>query len=136
VNRFIPTEEPAPSLSALGSASRIIVEGLLHRGELAALELREARTHAVATGAIAAVGVGFALFFGLAGTLVIAALVWESEYRVLILSLVALSYLIGAVAFGWWAYRRLRSWRPLGEIRRQLEEDCLCVQQYLSAKSQ
>ncbi len=122
-------------MDAPSSNSRIIVEGLLHRGELASLELSDARSHFAMTGAVAGVAGALALLCGLTGTLALAALVWERGDRAVILGLVALGYLLGAGALGWWLAIRLRSWRPLAETRYQLKEDCECLNQYLSAKA-
>ncbi len=118
-----------------GSATRIILEGLMHRGELANLELRDARSHIATTGVVVGVAGALALLGGLAGTLAIAALVWERADRALILGLVGLGYLLGAGALGWWAAVRVRSWRPFAETRYQLQEDCACLSQSLPTRS-
>ncbi len=120
-----------PFLSALGPASRIVVEGLAHRGELAALELAEARDHAAKTAVMALGAVACALLTGFAGTFALAALVWHREDRGLILGLVTLAYALGAAGLGLFAARRLRDWRPLAETRHQLGEDCACVREML-----
>jgi uncharacterized membrane protein YqjE len=111
------------------------MEGLMHRGELAALELREARTHAAVTGAVAAIAAALVLLAGIAGTFAIAASVWERSDRGLILGLVTLAYLLGAAALGWWTARRFRSWQPLCDTFRQLKEDCSCLHDYLAGNS-
>ncbi len=114
-------------LSAPGSAPRVIVESLVHRGELAALELREAQQHGLRT----AVLIGFSgilvLLGGFAGTFALAAAVWQREDRGLILSLVTLGYLGGAAVLAYLASRRLRNWSPFAETCRQFHADCECL---------
>ncbi len=118
-----------------GSTPRILIEGLIHRGELAGLELREARSHvagtAIATGVAAALG----LLGGIAATFAVAAAVWDSPHRGLLLSLLALAYFAAAAGLAWWAARRLRIWRPFAETLYQLREDCSCLHQHLTENS-
>ena len=121
-------------MDTLGSPPRIILDGLMHRGELAGIELRDARSYLTVTGAAAGVAGALVMLFGLTGTFALAALVWERGDRALILGLVALGYALGAGVLGWWAAARLRSWRPLPETRYQLREDYACLNHYLSTK--
>jgi uncharacterized membrane protein YqjE len=107
----------------------------MHRGELAGLELREARTHVAATAIGAGAAIALALLGGFAGTFAIAAAVWDSPSRGLILSLVTLAYFVGAAALAWWTTRRLKSWRPFAETLYQLGEDCSCLHQCMSESS-
>jgi uncharacterized membrane protein YqjE len=111
---------------------RILVEGLMHRGELATLELREARTHVAFTAVIAGAAVALVLLGGFAGTFAIAAAVWERANRGAILGLVTLAYFLGAVALAWCLARRLKSWRPFAETIYQLREDSSCLHHHLS----
>jgi len=122
-------------MDAPGSTPRILLEGLLHRGELAGRELRDARAHFMVTGAVAGVAGALVLLFGVTGTFALAALVWERGDRAAILGLVAFAYLAGAGALAWWAAARMRAWRPLSETRYQLREDCACLNHYLSEKA-
>jgi uncharacterized membrane protein YqjE len=114
---------------------RIVVEGLMHRGELAALEFREARTHAAATAIGAALAAALVLLAGFTGTFAIAAAVWERPDRGMILILVTLAYFAGAGAIAWWVSRRLRTWRPFAETIYQFREDSACIHQHLSGNS-
>jgi|HubBroStandDraft_1064217.scaffolds.fasta_scaffold1348219_1 uncharacterized membrane protein YqjE len=125
----------SPLIGAPGSVPRIVVEGLMHRGELAALELREARTYAASTAVAAAAAAALALLGGFAGTFAIAAAVWERPDRGLIMGLVTLAYFIGAAALAWWVAARLKTWRPLAETLYQFREDCACIHQHLSENS-
>ena len=104
----------------------------MHRGELAGLELREARTHVASTAVAAGVGAVLVLLGGMAGTFAIAAAVWDSPHRGVILGLLTLAYFAGAAALAWWIARRLKAWRPFAETIYQIREDCSCVHQHLS----
>lgn len=123
------------SEESVGSIPRIVVEGLLHRAELAGLELREARTHAAGTAVLAVVAVAVALLAGFAGTIAVAAAVWDSPKRSGILGLLSLAYLLGAACLSWWTARRLKTWRPLSETIYQLREDSSCLHRFLSMNS-
>lgn len=126
---------PASTLSFLGPAPRIVLEGLMHRGQLATLEMAEARDHAARTALIALLaGVG-ALLAGFAALLTLAALVWQRDDRGLILGLATLALVLGAGGLGGWAARRLRAWQPLAETRRQLHEDRVCLENLLPRES-
>jgi uncharacterized membrane protein YqjE len=111
---------------------RIVVEGLMHRGELAGLELREARKHITATAVAAGIASALVLLGGFAGTFAIAAAVWDSPKRGLILGLLTLAYFAGAAGIAWWTARRLKAWRPFAETVYQIREDCSCLHQHLS----
>jgi uncharacterized membrane protein YqjE len=108
----------------------------MHRGELAGLELREARAHVAGTLAAAGIAATLGLLGGIAGTFAIAAAVWDSPNRGLILGLLTLAYFAAAGALAWWAVRRLKVWRPFAETIYQLREDCSCLHQHLSENSQ
>ncbi len=122
--------ESASPFAALGPAPRIVLEGISHRGELATLELAEARNHATVTAVFAALAAALALLGGFAGTFTIAALVWDRDDRGLILGLVTFVYLLGAGTLAWFAANRLKTWRPLAETRHQLGEDYLCIRRF------
>lgn len=125
---------PSP-LGALGPAPRIVLDGLMHRGQLASLELSEACDHAARTTCLAILaGVG-ALLAGFAGTFTLAALVWHRDDRGLILGLATLGWLGATAALGWWVAHRLRWWQPLAEIRRQLHADRVCLEDLLPGRS-
>jgi uncharacterized membrane protein YqjE len=121
----------AAPLAEPGAAPRVMVEALMHRGELAAIELKEARQHGVWTAAALVVSGMLLLLGGFAGTIALAAAVWHRDDRGLILGLVALAYLLGAAALGYFASRRLKSWKPFEESRRQFHADCECVHDML-----
>lgn len=122
---------PVSRLAALGPTPRILLDSLAHRGELATVELIEARNHATLTTVLAVLAAALTLLAGFAGTFTLAALVWQRDDRGLILGLVTLAYVLGAAALGWLAARRLKTWRPLAETRHQLGEDYSCLRQFL-----
>lgn len=131
---------PAPAISTftsvgLGqiiSALKIVLDATAHRGELASLELAQARDHVFATMFIGLAAVVLALLGGFAATFTLAVLVWSHPDRGLILGLVSLGYFICAGLLVFVALRRLQTWHPLGETRRQLHDDRLCLQSILT----
>jgi uncharacterized membrane protein YqjE len=125
---------PASSPTA-GSLPRVAVEALVHRSELAGLELEEASAHAAGTAVIVGAAVAVTLLFGTAITFAIAASVWDRPNRGLILALVALAYLLVAAGLAWWASRRLKSWRPFASTIVQLRKDYSCLHNHLSERS-
>jgi uncharacterized membrane protein YqjE len=108
------------------------VDALVHRGELAALELAEARQYGVRTVLISVISVAFVLLAGTAATFAVAAAVWDRPDRGMILSLLALGYFTASVLFALVAARRLRDWQPFAETARQLREDCACIQEIVN----
>jgi uncharacterized membrane protein YqjE len=119
--------DSSPPLAAPGSVPRVVVEALMHRGELISVELKEAQAHAARTAVSALLAGALLLLGGFAGTFAVAAAVWNRDDRGLILSLLTLAYLACAVALGYVAARRLRSWHPFAESFRQFHEDCACL---------
>jgi uncharacterized membrane protein YqjE len=125
---------PSPTASP-ASLPRVVIEGLIHRSQLAGLELREARTHAAGTAAAAAVAAVLVLLGGFAGTFAFAAAVWNSPHRGLILAFLTVTYFLAAAALGGWTIRRLKTWRPLAETLYQIREDSSCLHHHLSERS-
>ena len=118
-------------MDRVAPATRVVLAGLRHRGELAAVETGEARDHFVLSVVIGVVVFALALLTGVALTLAIAAAVWHRDDRGLILGLLALGYLLATASVAWALLRRLRRWRPLIETRRQLREDGACIDRLL-----
>ena len=125
-------ESNSPLLGAVGSIPRVVVEALIHRGELASLEMKEAQTHGTVTAVYGGLAAGFVLLAGFAGTLALAAAVWQREDRVLILSLVTLAYVIVSAALSLVAFNRFKSWQPFVDTRRQFQADCACIHEILN----
>lgn len=122
---------PHSPLAEPGATPRVVVESLMHRGELASVELKEARQHGARTAAALVISCVLLLLGGFTGTVALAAVVWNREDRGLILGFVGLAYVLGAVSLGYLAGRRLKSWQPFEETRRQFRADCECVQNIL-----
>jgi uncharacterized membrane protein YqjE len=127
--------ESSPPLATPGSVPRVVVEALMHRGELASIELREARLHAAKTAVAAVFSGALLLLGGFAGTFALAAAVWNRGDRGLILGLVTLAYLAASAALGLVAARRLKAWQPFSETFRQFREDCSCLHDALASGS-
>ncbi len=120
------------ALGRIVPATRIVLHGLRHRGELATLETSEAGAH-LAVSVCLGVGVAvLALLTGFAFTFAFAAAVWHRDDRGLILAALTLGYLLVAIGLGWGLVRRLRRWQPWAETRRQLDEDGACLEKLLS----
>lgn len=119
------------ALDRVAPTARVVLTGLAHRGELAAVETGEARDHLTTSILIGAGVFALSLLAGMALTFTVAASVWHRDDRGLLLGLLTLGYLITAVGLAWGLIRRLRAWRPLREIRRQLREDGKCIDNLL-----
>lgn len=104
----------------------------MHRGELAALELTEARDFCVRTSVMIGISVALVLLGGFAVTFAVAAAVWNRPDRGMILSLLALAYFAVSGGFAFFAARRLNAWQPFSETTRQLREDCACIQEMIN----
>jgi uncharacterized membrane protein YqjE len=124
---------PASRLTSPGAAPRVIVEALVHRGELAALELKEAHAYGVRTAVMTGASAGLLLLGGFAGTFALAAAVWDRPDRGMILSLATLAYLLASGAFAFVASRRLRDWQPFTETTRQFHADCACIKELVTS---
>ncbi len=122
-----PPTEPRPQLPAPGVALSLFAESVAHRAELAAIELDEAREHALGSLLLAAGTAALVLFTGFALTLLAASLVWDLPNRGWWLAGLVAAYLAGAAAAGCLLTRRLRTWRPLAEVSAQLQEDTRCL---------
>jgi uncharacterized membrane protein YqjE len=127
--------ESTPSLAAPGSVPRVVVEAIVHRSELASLELREASAHGVRTVALVVFCGTLLLLAGIAGTFAVAAAVWDRPNRSMILALLSVGYLAVSAGLGYAAARRLSTWKPLAESFKQLREDCACLRDILTQSS-
>jgi len=114
-------------MTAPGSTPRVVVEALMHRGELASVEFKEARVHGTRTAILVGLSCAFLLLGGFCGTFAIAAAVWERPDRGMILGLITAAYLLASGALAFAAARRFNTWKPFAETARQFHEDCACV---------
>lgn len=122
-------------LGRVGPAARVVLSSLRHRGELAVLEAGEAGDHLAGSLALGLGAVVLAVLGGFAVNLALAAAVWHRDDRGLVLAFIAAVELLLALGIGLLVARRLRHWRPLAETRRQLDEDCECIQELLPSDS-
>lgn len=120
-------------LTAPGSTPRVVVDALIHRAELASVELKEARQHGLRTAILAGASGALLLLGGFCATFAIAAAVWDRSDRGLILGFVTLGYFIAAGSLAFAAARRMKTWRPFSETARQFREDCACVQDIINS---
>ncbi len=125
--------KPRPQLPAPGVAFSLLGESLDHRRELAALEVGEARDHAVVSTLLAAGTAALILLTGFAVTLLVASLVWESPHRVA--WMVGVCAVYGGVAVGVASVlvTRLRMWQPLQETQSQLKQDFQCLSKLIKS---
>lgn len=122
-----------PRIPAPGEVVSLLSEAAGHRLDLAQLELSEARDHALVSGLLAAVATVLGLLAGLAITLLIAALLWETEHRNWWLAGLCLLYLAISLGAGCALMRRLRQWRPLAETKFQLDQDGQCLNRIMNS---
>ncbi len=126
---------PLNQLHQIGPLLRLATQAIQHRSALAALELSAARAHITSMLLMLAGATVLALLGGFAATITLAAYVWESSHRTLILGCATLVYLLIAISLAAAALRRLRAWRPLHETRNQLHQDAECLLQSLPGQS-
>lgn len=124
-----------PQLPAPDVALSLFSESVAHRAELAALELDEAREHALRSTLLAAAAAALVLFSGFALTLLVASLVWDDPHRGWWLGGLCATYLAAALATGFILARRLRDWQPFGETRHQLQKDHQCLSQLIKSSA-
>lgn len=125
--------EPRPRIPPLREAATMLNEAVSHRADLVAIELTEARAHALTSAILLGVAVLLAFLGLLTLNLIVAALVWESPHRAWWLVGLGGIHLGGAAIAVLLLQRRLRSWQPLSEIRHQLHLDQQCLSQILKA---
>jgi len=115
---------------------RIVADALIHRGELASLELEEARAHGAVTTLTAVFSGILLLLGGVAGILAVAVAIWNRSDRGSILCYIALGFVGAAALLGVLATRRLRAWRPFSGTREQFYRDCACMQDVTGEESE
>lgn len=123
---------PLPGLGRLQSSAAVLARGFDHRAELAAIELGEARDHAVGISGLFMLGAVAALLTGFAINFFVAALWWDTPHRLLAIGLLA--GVQGAVALTavLTAVNRARSWYPLAHTFDQLKKDSQCLRDLLT----
>lgn len=124
---LLGTSEPRPHMPPLREVTTLLNDAVSHRTELAAIELAEARLHARTSALLLGMVALLSLLAGLALTLTVAGLVWESPSRAWWLAGMCALYVVGAALAGWMLRRRLQTWQPFSEIRNQLQQDHQCL---------
>ncbi len=122
-----PAPAPRPQLPPPGVALALLTESVAHRAELAGLELAEARDHAGGSALLAGTAAALGLLTGFAFTFFVAGLVWDGPHRGWWLGGLCAGYLAATLGTGCLLRQRLRTWRPLGEIQQQLQQDYQCL---------
>lgn len=130
---LLGASESRPRIPPLGETAALLGEAASHRSALMAIELVEARSHALVSAWLFCVAALLAFLGALSLTLILAALVWDSPYRTWWLAGIGMVHLGGAVFMGLLLRRRLQSWQPLAEIRHQLRLDHQCLSQIIKA---
>ncbi len=125
--------KPRPQLPAPGVVFSLLGESLDHRRELTSLEVGEARDHALVSTLLAAGTAAFILLTGLAVTLLVASIVWDSPHRVAWMVGVCAIYGGSAIWTGSILVNRLRTWQPLKETQSQLEQDFQCLSKLIKS---
>lgn len=133
----MPTEsatsssKPRPRIPPLGAVISLLCEAAGNRAELAGLELREARDHVVRSLVISAFVAGFFLMSGMALTLLLAALAWNTPHREWWLAAIFAFDVLVTTTLLLVLLRRLRDWAPLAETQHQLQRDHQCLSSLL-----
>jgi uncharacterized membrane protein YqjE len=115
----------------LGSRAGLLLRAVEHRAALAALELAEAQRLCLRTLTVAVLGAVLLLLAGGTVALLVAAVYWDTEYRVLALALLGGVELVAGVAGVWFALARWRRWAPFEHTRDQLDKDASCLREIL-----
>lgn len=114
------------------TSAAVFVRGIDHRAELAALEMGEARDHAVGLSGLFLISAVGALLTGFAVNLLVAALWWDTPHRVLAISLSIGAQAAIAITAATLCVRRARLWRPLSQTLDQLKKDSQCLHELLT----
>lgn len=122
--------EPAGSATPVGLVREAVALGaaaLVTRGELAALELTEARERAGRWLALALVAAVLLLAALVVGALFVVSIFWDT-YRSEAIATVAVAYAAAGSALGAWLVARLRSAPPLLRATlAELKQDCAAL---------
>jgi uncharacterized membrane protein YqjE len=118
----------------LQSSAAVFVRGIDHRAELAALEMSEARDHAVGITGLFLISAVAALLTGFAINFLVAALWWDTPHRVLAIALSIAVQATIAVTAATLCVKRARVWRPLSQTIDQLKKDSQCLHELLAAR--
>ena len=112
----------------IGEYSKLALRSFGHRAELVSIELAEARNEAVVSLLLLVGAAALLLLFLFCGTLLIAAAVWETSYRLPVLGGLTVLYLAVGGTCAWLARQRLKAWRPFEATADQLRKDGDCLE--------
>ena len=116
--------EPAGNASeALAPAARLLLRTLGHRLELAELEIEEARARLMRSGLLLGVTAVACVASCMALTMLVAAISWDTPYRVLSLGLLAALHVIATALAVRQVRRAWKSWQPFALTQSALAED-------------
>ena len=130
----MPYEEPssAPLMSRLQATLEVITRGFEHRAELIEVELAEARAEATSILSTLLVSGVAVLLAGVAVNILVAAVWWDTPYRVRSLAiLTGVEVAIAITAVVRWR-TRLSGWQPLATTAQQFKKDSQCLRESLA----
>ena len=116
-------------ISRLRYSLPILLRAFRNRAELAAIEVEEAVGMMVF---LSVCGIVSAILFFLATsgvTLLVAAIFWDTPYRVAAIGIVIGVELLGMIGVVLWMCIRWRRWIPFQDTRNQIKEDSKCLSQ-------
>ena len=117
--------------SRFQAGADVALHALEHRAELEALELDEARGRALLAALLVAVGGAALLLAGVAITVLVAAVYWDTPQRVGAITWVVVIDVVLAAVVVTFLGVRFRNWRPFHATREQLRKDCVCLHQVM-----
>lgn len=121
--------EARSRVPSLGTVFRLANDALENRLALAGVELDETKVQASVAALLLGIVACLVNFAGFAFTLMVAALVWDSEHRTAWLAALGGTYALGAAAVSFVLWRRLRAWTPFAETKAQLNQDQQCLKE-------
>lgn len=110
-------------LTRFKACGRIVGRGLENRGRLAVLELEEAWTNLLRGAALLAAGIAAAAVTGTGLNILVAAIFWDTAYRIAALAAMAVLQLAGLGFLAWRINQRIRNGAFLEATRTQLAQD-------------
>ena len=123
-----------PGFGRWKDTAAIVLRGLGHRARLAAVEVEEAKEESARAVVLFAGAMTAFLLAGFALNLMVAAVFWDTSYRVVAIAvLCALQVAIG-VAVVLRMRHQWRSWRPFSATTDQLELDHECLDRLFNPK--
>jgi uncharacterized membrane protein YqjE len=123
-----------PGFGRLQESAEIVLRGLGHRAQLAAVELEELRDETGRAAVLFGASVVAFLLAGVTTNLVIAAIYWDTPHRVTAMVITGVIELIVGTVVAVVLWRRWRGWRPFAATTEQLELDGKCLEDLFKRK--